>query len=99
VRLVSFTGSIETGRRIAAAAGVGLKRVVLELGGNDAAVVLDDAPMDDELIYTLFWNVFGNCGQVCSGIKRIYAHRSVHADLVDGFAERARASSRIGSAA
>jgi acyl-CoA reductase-like NAD-dependent aldehyde dehydrogenase len=90
VRLVSFTGSIATGRRIAAAAGGELKRLVLELGGNDAALVLEDAPMGDELLDSLFWNVFGNCGQVCSGIKRIYAHRSVYTDLVDGFAARAR---------
>lgn len=95
VRLVSFTGSIATGRRIASAAGAGLKRVVLELGGNDAAVVLDDAPLDDALLETLFWNVFGNAGQVCSGIKRIYVHRSLRDALVDGFAERAR-SVRVG---
>jgi acyl-CoA reductase-like NAD-dependent aldehyde dehydrogenase len=90
VRLVSFTGSIATGRRIASAAGADLKRVVLELGGNDAAIVLDDASLDDTVLDTLFWNAFGNAGQVCSGIKRIYVHRSLCQAMVDGFAERAR---------
>jgi len=90
VRLVSFTGSIATGRRIAAAAGADLKRLVLELGGNDPAIVLDDAPVADALLDGLFWNIFGNAGQVCSGIKRLYVHRSRFAAVVDGLASRAR---------
>src|SRR5246127_1337479 len=77
VRIVSFTGSIATGRRIASAAGGDLKRLVLELGGNDPAIVLDDAPIGDALLDALFWNAFGNAGQVCSGIKRLYVHRSL----------------------
>ncbi len=91
VRLVSFTGSIATGRRIASAAGTDLKRLVLELGGNDPAIVLDDAPVGDALLDALFWNVFGNAGQVCSGIKRLYVHRSVFEAVVEGLAQRARA--------
>jgi acyl-CoA reductase-like NAD-dependent aldehyde dehydrogenase len=95
VRLVSFTGSIATGRRIASAAGGDLKRLVLELGGNDPAIVLDDAPVGDGLLDALFWNAFGNAGQVCSGLKRLYVHRSVFGDVVDGMAHRAR-SVRVG---
>ena len=91
VRLVSFTGSIATGRHIASAAGSDLKRLVLELGGNDPAIVLDDAPVGDMLLDALFWNAFGNAGQVCSGIKRLYVHRSLFPVVVEGLAQRARA--------
>ena len=94
VRLVSFTGSIGTGRRVAAAAGADLKHVVLELGGNDAAIVLDDVDVPD-VVDALFGNAFGNAGQVCSGVKRVYVHESLHAEVVEGLAARAR-TTKIG---
>jgi acyl-CoA reductase-like NAD-dependent aldehyde dehydrogenase len=86
---ISFTGSVATGKAVMAAAAPGLKRMTLELGGNDAAIVLDDA--DPETIGKgLFWGAFINCGQICAGIKRIYVPESLHDDLVDVLAERAR---------
>ena len=91
VRLVSFTGSIGTGKRVAASAGADLKHVVLELGGNDAAIVLDDADVTD-VVNALFANAFGNAGQVCSGIKRVYVHESLHAEVVEGLAAKACAT-------
>ena len=72
VRKISFTGSIPTGKLVAAAAAPDLKRVTLELGGNDAAIVLDDAD-PGEIAKRLFWGAFYNAGQVCCAIKRVYA--------------------------
>lgn len=91
---VTFTGSVPAGRRVAARAGGDLKRYVLELGGNDPAVVLDDAD-PDELAERLFWDSFANNGQACVLIKRLYAPRRLHARLVDALADRARAA-RVG---
>jgi len=90
-RKVSFTGSVIAGKRVLAAAAPDLKRVTLELGGNDPAIVLDDA--DPEAVADgLFWGAFTNCGQICMAIKRIYAHERIHDDLVAALAERARAA-------
>jgi acyl-CoA reductase-like NAD-dependent aldehyde dehydrogenase len=86
---VSFTGSVATGKKVMTSAADSLKRLTLELGGNDAAIVLDDA--DPEAIGKgLFWGAFINCGQICAGIKRIYVPEALHDDVVDVLAERAR---------
>jgi acyl-CoA reductase-like NAD-dependent aldehyde dehydrogenase len=88
-RKVSFTGSVQTGKRVAQAAALDLKRVTLELGGNDAAIVLEGtAP--DQIAEAIFGGAFANAGQICSAIKRIYAHRSIVDDLTDELADRAR---------
>jgi acyl-CoA reductase-like NAD-dependent aldehyde dehydrogenase len=87
--MVSFTGSIGTGKRVAAAAGAGLKYLVLELGGNDAAIVLDDA--DPAAVSdALFTHAFGTSGQACVAVKRAYVHESLHTEVVERLAERAR---------
>lgn len=80
VAKVSFTGSTATGRRIMANAADTLKRLTLELGGNDPAIVLDDVdvPM---VARRIFDAAFLNCGQVCLAIKRVYVHASVHEAL------------------
>ncbi len=94
VRKVSLTGSTSTGREVAAVAGRDLKRVTLELGGNDAAVILDDAdPV--RTAKRLFWRAFGNCGQVCAGIKRVYVPETLADELVATLAELA-ATVRVG---
>jgi acyl-CoA reductase-like NAD-dependent aldehyde dehydrogenase len=90
-RKISFTGSVATGKRVASAAAPDLKRVTLELGGNDAAIVLDDADVG-VIAEELFAAAFRNSGQVCSAIKRVYVPESLHDDLVDALAERARAA-------
>lgn len=80
VRKVAFTGSVGTGKRIMAAASSNLKRLTLELGGNDAGIVLDDA--DPKAIAAdLFWGKFSNCGQVCAALKRLYVPRALHDDI------------------
>jgi acyl-CoA reductase-like NAD-dependent aldehyde dehydrogenase len=93
-RMVSFTGSIATGKRIAADAATDLKRVTLELGGNDPAIVLDDVNVAD-VAGEVFDNSFANCGQVCVAVKRVYVPERLHAEFVDALAERAR-SAKLG---
>ncbi|MEV0265761.1 aldehyde dehydrogenase family protein [Streptomyces sp. NPDC050617] len=88
-RKVSFTGSTATGKKVAAAAADDLKRITLELGGNDPAIILPDA--DPEAIAEqLFWSAFRNNGQICVAVKRVYAHESIQPRLVDALAEIAR---------
>jgi acyl-CoA reductase-like NAD-dependent aldehyde dehydrogenase len=90
-RKISFTGSVATGKHVAAAAAPDLKRVTLELGGNDAAIVLDDADAAS-VAEGLFAGAFANCGQVCSAIKRIYVPESLHDDVVEILTEKAAAT-------
>lgn len=94
VRMISFTGSVATGKKIAATAATDLKRVLLELGGNDPAIVLDDADVD-AVADGVFANAFANCGQICVAIKRVYAPAALYGQLVDALADRARAA-RLG---
>lgn len=86
---ISFTGSTATGRRVMASAATNLKRLTLELGGNDAAIVLADADWES-IIPNLFWGAFGNSGQWCIAIKRLYVHTSIHRQFVDAFVAFAR---------
>lgn len=89
IRHVTFTGSIPTGRAVAEGAAASLARVTLELGGNDAAVLLED--VDVELIADrLFWAAFRNCGQVCMAVKRVYAPARLYSDVVEALAQRAK---------
>lgn len=94
-RKVSFTGSTATGRKIAVAAAEDLKRVTLELGGNDPAIVLPDADLDTALP-AIFRSGFQNAGQVCVAVKRVYVHDSVYDDVIDGLVAQARRA-RVGS--
>ena len=81
VNKIMFTGSTATGARIAAAAARNLTPTTMELGGNDAAIVLPDA--DPKAIATgLFWGAFLNMGQTCACAKRVYVHESLHDALV-----------------
>jgi acyl-CoA reductase-like NAD-dependent aldehyde dehydrogenase len=89
-RKVSFTGSIETGKKVAVSAAPDLKRVTLELGGNDPAIVLDDA--DPALVAkAIFAGAFFNNGQICCAIKRVYVPESLYDDVVDELAAHASA--------
>jgi acyl-CoA reductase-like NAD-dependent aldehyde dehydrogenase len=88
-RKISFTGSVATGKHVAVSAAPDLKRVTLELGGNDPAILLDDvdpAAVADKL----FWGAFANNGQVCSAIKRVYVPEALYDDVVEALAEKAR---------
>ncbi|MFJ6538384.1 aldehyde dehydrogenase family protein [Paenarthrobacter sp. NPDC091711] len=86
---VAFTGSVATGKKVAAAAAADLKRVTLELGGNDAAIILDDVDLVDA-VPRIFWDSFYNTGQICCAIKRVYAPASRYGEIVEALAEFAR---------
>lgn len=88
VAKVMFTGSTATGRRIIEASAGNLARLTLELGGNDAAIVLPDAD-PAEIADGLFWGAFVNTGQTCAAIKRLYVHDSIHDAVVAELARRA----------
>jgi acyl-CoA reductase-like NAD-dependent aldehyde dehydrogenase len=86
---ISFTGSVATGKKVMASAAGTLKRITLELGGNDAAIVLDD--VDPKLVAPkLFFAGFVNSGQVCMAVKRIYAHEKIYDALCAALVEEAR---------
>jgi len=88
-RKISFTGSVATGKRVAAAAAPDLKRVTLELGGNDPAIVLDD--VDPKAVADrLFWGAFANTGQICTAIKRVFVPEKLYRPLLSELADRAR---------
>lgn len=80
VRKISFTGATSTGRKVFASAAQNLARLTLELGGNDAAIVLDDVD-PKKIAPAIFRSAFFNSGQVCLAIKRLYVHESVYDEL------------------
>lgn len=91
IRKVSFTGSTETGKKVMAGAAEALKRVTLELGGNDAAIVLEGGD-PKELAPKIFSGAFQNSGQVCIAIKRAYVHESIYDAMCDELAKLADAA-------
>ncbi len=89
VAKVSFTGSCETGKKIMASSAGTLKRVTLELGGNDAAIVLPDVDVKATAAQ-IYGGAFLNAGQVCMAIKRVYAHSDVYDEMCDELAKLAK---------
>lgn len=77
VAKVVFTGSIETGRKVMACAAPTLKHLTLELGGNDAGIVLPDAD-PQAMAERLFWGAFINNGQTCAALKRLYVADGIY---------------------
>ena len=89
VAKVAFTGSTATGKKVMAAAAQGVKRVTLELGGNDAAIVLDD--VDTRQIAQKVYNgAMANAGQICVAIKRAYVPEPIYDEFCDELARLAR---------
>lgn len=87
VDIVSFTGSVPVGKKIAATAGY--KKVILELGGNDCLIIMEDAPL--ELAVTLAAEgCFRNSGQRCTAVKRVLVHEQVLEAFTRLFVEKAR---------
>ena len=89
VDLVSFTGGVETGRRVMAAAAATVKKVALELGGKNPNIVFADADLDVALDYALT-AVFLHSGQVCSAGARLLVEEGIHDQFVDSLVERAQ---------
>jgi acyl-CoA reductase-like NAD-dependent aldehyde dehydrogenase len=81
VRMISFTGSVATGLKVGEVAARDLKRTILELGGNDPAIVLPDADIE-KFAQRIFWSTFWNCGQICLAVKRVFVHESQHEQLL-----------------
>ena len=84
-----FTGSVGTGRRIAQIAAERLLPVVLELGGKDPMLVLEDADVDVASSGAV-WGAFVNAGQTCLSVERCYGHQSLYAEFLDACCEKAR---------
>jgi acyl-CoA reductase-like NAD-dependent aldehyde dehydrogenase len=88
VAKVCFTGSVPGGKRIMEMASRTLTRVALELGGNDPALILEDAELDEAALDRLYHGTYDTTGQVCMAVKRLYVHRSRYQEVVEGLAAR-----------
>jgi acyl-CoA reductase-like NAD-dependent aldehyde dehydrogenase len=86
---IGFTGSIRAAQTIGANAAQTIKSVTLELGGNDAAIVLEDADLSDAAMDRMAASVYWMTGQVCMAIKRIYVHEKIAADFLTAFKKAA----------
>ncbi|HET8630318.1 MAG TPA: aldehyde dehydrogenase family protein [Thermomicrobiales bacterium] len=95
VALVTFTGSTETGDRIAVEAARTRKRLSMELGGKNAIIVMDDADLDLALD-GIVWSAFGTSGQRCTAASRVIVHRAVERELADRLVDRV-AKLRLGN--
>lgn len=94
---ISFTGSTATGKRVMESASKDLKRLTLELGGNDAAIVLPDVDLDD-VAQKIFFGAFFNTAQICIATKRLYVHEDVYDGLRDRLVAIAQAT-KVGDGA
>lgn len=88
---ISFTGSTATGKKVMASAASELKRVTLELGGNDAAIVMPDVDLD-AVAEKIFFGAFFNTAQICVATKRLYVHEDVYDGLRDRLVAIAKAT-------
>jgi acyl-CoA reductase-like NAD-dependent aldehyde dehydrogenase len=86
---ITFTGSVTTGRKVAAAAAKNLVPCTLELGGKDPAIVLDDADIE-RAANGIVWGAFFNSGQVCMSVERVYVHEAVYDEFVERVVELTR---------
>lgn len=88
---VSFTGSTATGRRVMQSASVNLKRLTLELGGNDAAIVMPDVDVE-AVAQEVFVGAFNNSGQICIAAKRLFVHEAIYDRFAAAFVALAKAA-------
>lgn len=89
VAKIMFTGSTPVGKQIIEASAGNIKRLTMELGGNDAGIVLDDVD-PKEIAEGLFWGAFINTGQTCAALKRLYVPDSIYDEVVEALAEVAK---------
>lgn len=88
VAKVCFTGSVNGGKKMMELASQSLTRVTLELGGNDAAILLKDAVIDDVHLDRLFAAIYDTTGQICMNAKRLFVHKSRVDEVVKGLSAR-----------
>lgn len=86
IRKIIFTGSIATGSKVMMSAAETMKRLTLELGGNDAGIVLPDVD-PKQIAEGLFWGAFINMGQTCASMKRLYVHEDVYDQVCEALTE------------
>ena len=86
---ITFTGSPATGKKIMEGASADLKRITLELGGNDASIVMPDAD-PKKIAEQLFWASFSNAGQICVAAKRVYIHEDIYDELSQAIVDYAK---------
>ncbi|KAK6066277.1 putative aldehyde dehydrogenase [Seiridium cupressi] len=96
INMVAFTGSIPTGKRVAASCAKTLKRFVLELGGNDAAIVCDDVDIE-KCLPKITSVAFLHSGQICMDIKRLYIHEKIYDKFRDAMIEFAKNNIKTGN--
>ena len=89
IRKIVFTGSCATGSKVMMSAAETMKRLTLEMGGNDAGIVLPDVD-PQSIAEGLFWGAFINMGQTCAAMKRLYVHDDVHDAVCDALVEYTR---------
>ncbi|MFK7732716.1 MAG: aldehyde dehydrogenase family protein [Pseudomonadales bacterium] len=98
INKIAFTGSTETGRHVMRSAADTIKRVTLELGGNDPAIVLPDVDAK-ALAPELFWAAFQNNAQFCNSTKRLYIHEDVYDEVRDALANFISSNIKVGNGA
>ena len=98
INKIAFTGSTETGRHVMRSAADTIKRVTLELGGNDPAIVLPDVDAK-ALAPELFWAAFQNNAQFCNSTKRLYIHEDVYDEVRDALADFIASNIKVGDGA
>jgi acyl-CoA reductase-like NAD-dependent aldehyde dehydrogenase len=98
INKIAFTGSTETGRHVMRSAADTIKRVTLELGGNDPAIVLPDVD-PKSIAPALFWAAFQNNAQFCNAAKRLYIHADIYADVRAALVDFIRNEVRVGDGA
>jgi acyl-CoA reductase-like NAD-dependent aldehyde dehydrogenase len=98
INKIAFTGSTETGRHVMKSASETIKRVTLELGGNDPAIVLPDVDAK-ALAPELFWAAFQNNAQFCNATKRLYIHEDVYDEVRDALADFIASNIKVGDGA
>lgn len=87
VRYINFTGSVGIGKHVMQKAAQNLTPLTLELGGNDPALVLEDAELDEAAFMRMYLGTFMSSGQICMALKRLYVHRSRYSEVVDGLTQ------------
>lgn len=89
IKVISFTGSTDTGRKVAEAGGRNLKKVSLEMGGKNAVIVMDDADLD-LAVEGILWSAYGTAGQRCTACSRVIVHQAIKEDLQNRLLEKVK---------
>lgn len=95
IQKIAFTGSVAVGKKIMAACAQTVKRVTLEMGGNDAAIICPDVDVE-KVAAELVMGFFLNTGQVCASSKRVFIHQDIYQQMSTALANSARKTMKVG---